>query len=131
MEIMLTRTHFTTASTVGEMYVDCIKYCETLEPVTKSTGKPRAIPKGRYLVTVAYSNTFKRELPILISVPDFVGIRIHRGNKPADTKGCILPGDYDPEFPDWVSSSTKYEIELTKLIKECDARGEKVFITIK
>lgn len=130
MDLYIKRKEFTDKSTRGDMRINNVPFCSTLEPPVKETGKPRAIPSGEYKVVVTYSNTFKRRLPILINVPDFEGVRIHRGNKPDDTRGCILPGDWDFRKQDWVSNSTPYETQLIDLIDEATARGEEVTLSV-
>lgn len=49
------------------------------------------IPSGRYQLELTYSPHFKRYLPLLI-VPHRSAIRIHEGNWPRDSSGCILIG---------------------------------------
>jgi hypothetical protein len=51
-----------------------------------------AIPMGRYSVRISFSPKFQCELPEVLSVPNFTGIRIHPGNTAADTEGCVLVG---------------------------------------
>ena len=99
MELALRRKWFTDSSTVGELYVDGAFECFTLEDVVrpgdilvvKVPGKT-AIGAGRYRVIVDHSTRFNQELPHLLDIPGFTGIRIHPGNSAADTDGCILVG---------------------------------------
>ena len=80
--------------TIGKLYIDDIFECFTLEDIirdVKIKGET-AIPYGKYKVIINQSIRFKRALPLLLNVPNFEGIRIHTGNKTADTEGCILVG---------------------------------------
>jgi len=94
MELQVKRTDFFDNSTIGELSVNGQFECYTLEdkvrPV-KIKGET-AIPAGRYEVIINYSQRFDRLLPLLLSVPNFEGVRIHPGNTAADTEGCILVG---------------------------------------
>jgi hypothetical protein len=94
MVITVKRLYKTDNSTIGELLIDGIFECFTLEdkerPI-KIKGET-AIPKGTYRVIINESNRFKRLLPLLIDVPNFEGVRIHSGNSNHDTEGCILVG---------------------------------------
>lgn len=94
MVITVKRLYKTENSTIGELLIDGVFECFTLEdkerPV-KIKGET-AIPKGTYRVIINQSNRFKRLLPLLIDVPNFEGVRIHSGNSNHDTEGCILVG---------------------------------------
>lgn len=117
MNLFLQRIAQTPEYTIGRLYINDNFFCHTLEDVVreeKIAGKT-AIPAGTYQVIVNRSSKFKRDLPLLLDVPDFEGIRIHRGNTAKDTSGCILVGENKVKGK--VINSTKYEVELTRLLK--------------
>ena len=95
MLIKVKRFEFKDTHTIGKMYVDGIYECYTLEDAvrngTKIIGKT-AIPIGTYKLIIDASTRFKQDMPHILDVPDFTGVRIHAGNTSADTDGCILLG---------------------------------------
>ncbi len=95
MLIEVKRFEFKDTHTVGKMYVDGVYECYTLEDAvrngTKVVGKT-AIPIGTYKLIIDASTRFKQDMPHILDVPDFTGVRIHAGNTSADTDGCILLG---------------------------------------
>ncbi len=108
--------------------------CDTLEPrwrdLAHGERKVRgltAIPEGRYPVVVSHSPKFGRWLPLLMGVPRFSGVRIHTGNLPQDTEGCILVGSNTK-----VGQLADSSAALAKLMKILAERkeGEPVFIEI-
>lgn len=96
MLLKLVRAEKNSRATIGKLYVNGQWECFTLEDTVRPAGEKiygeTAIPVGKYRVTVNYSNRFKRLLPLLHNVPQFEGVRIHPGNHPEDTEGCILVG---------------------------------------
>ena len=87
--------------TFGKLYAEGVLECETLEDPVREIDAPvtnwkvkgdTAIPRGRYRIIINHSNRFNRDLPLLLNVPGFEGIRIHSGNFTSDTEGCILVG---------------------------------------
>ena len=137
MEIKLIRETFTDKSTIGRLLIDGLFYGWTLEdkdryleedPRRKVKGET-AIPVGRYQVIINWSPRFKRELPLLLNVPGFEGIRIHSGNKPEDTEGCILPGKTKGQ--DFVGRSREAFNEIFEAIQSALNKNEAVFIVIE
>lgn len=87
-------------ATIGKLYIDDVFECYTLEDVDRKleTGGTKeygctAIPRGQYNVVVTPSARFRRNLPLLLNVEGFEGVRIHPGNTSANTEGCILVGE--------------------------------------
>lgn len=112
MKAVLHRDKYTEGETLGifELFDDqgaLIFSCYTLEDEVRPEGvkikTKTAIPEGKYLLDVNFSNRFGKLMPIVynnaddLSVTDlkgarWTGIRIHSGNVAADTDGCILVG---------------------------------------
>lgn len=117
MKLLLKRIALKEKYTIGKLYIDGEYFADTLEdPVReeKIYGET-AIPKGTYKVTITLSPRFRRWLPLLHDVPNFEGVRIHRGNTPEDTHGCILVGQN--KIKGQVVNSAYTEIELMKRLK--------------
>lgn len=106
MKLKLIRKIFAKDYTIGELYINDTFFCSILEDkdrgldssmklsdIKKIKVKSKtAIPYGNYEVKITYSNRFKTNLPLLVDVPGYEGIRIHTGNTHHDTDGCLLPG---------------------------------------
>jgi hypothetical protein len=129
MEMRVTRQVFTDESTIGELTIDGVHQCFTLEDKVREEKifGQTAIPAGRYEVTVSFSNHFKKKLPLLLNVPKFEGVRIHSGNTAKDTEGCILVGM--TKGTNFVSNSRDaFDALFAKILAA--AENEKVFIEI-
>lgn len=102
MNLRLIREPSQHDATLGSLYVDGVRLCETLEDVIRERAGESvsvwkvpgqtAIPAGRYLVTLRHSPRFGRALPWLHDVPGFEWILIHPLNRSSETEGCIGVG---------------------------------------
>lgn len=128
MEVLLSRDFKKPEYTIGRWYVDGKQMCNTMEDTDRglrqdmSVGEierkkvygKTAIPTGRYKVTMTYSPKYKRQMPQVMNVPGYTGIRIHSGNTAEDSLGCILLGDNTKKG--WISNSRKRCAEFEKLL---------------
>ncbi len=139
MKIRVERCDFTSSSTIGKMYVNDEFQCFTLEDTVREVEdqpveswkiqNETAIPKGTYKVIIDFSQRFNKEMIHILDVPGFKGVRIHKGNKPEDTEGCILVGQ--TRLPNAVGGSgIAFDIFYPKL-QAALAANEKVSIEIK
>jgi hypothetical protein len=132
MDLLLKRKWYTDRSTIGELWRDGTFECFTLEDVVRPAGVKvpgrTAIPAGRYQVQVTFSNRFQRQMPLLLNVPNFAGVRIHCGNTDKDTEGCILVGRN--RLTDAIGRSREAYAALFPRIDEA-AKHATVFITIQ
>ncbi|MEG0468216.1 MAG: DUF5675 family protein [Mucinivorans sp.] len=135
MKLELKRRYYGDNYTIGTLFVDGSRFCDTLEDRVRDLTRESkikgetAIPAGTYQVIVNVSPKFGRELPRLLDVPHFDGILIHRGNVPADTAGCILIGEN--KVKGRVINSSPYEIALVAKIKEALRKNEPVTIEVE
>lgn len=117
MELKLIRRWKKPTYTIGELYVDGVWFCNTLEDKDRGLTQDMslteikkrkipsetAIPTGTYEVTLkVQSKKFKDKknyqfcngyLPRLKNVPGYSGVLIHIGNWASDSAGCILVGE--------------------------------------
>ena len=95
MKLRLERFEYGSTYTIGKFYIDGVSHCFSLEDVVRKGEKVNgqtAIPTGTYSVIIDVSVRFGKQLPHILDVPNFTGIRIHSGNTSKDTEGCILLG---------------------------------------
>ena len=142
MELELLRTTRTANSTIGELILDGQFECFILEDRDRGLKKEMtlselknkkiktqtAIPEGRYEVIISFSARFKKQLPLLLDVPAYEGIRVHPGNTAANTEGCLLPGR-NKKVDEVTSSRLAFNALFEKL--KAATLHEKIFITIK
>jgi hypothetical protein len=119
MKLRVTRKGFFEDCTIGELFVDGVKFCDTMEDKDRGLSQSQPLPEiiknkvnnhtcipyGAYAVTLdvvspKYSsadfyrtNASGGRLPRLKDVPGFDGILIHCGNTAGDTAGCLLIGE--------------------------------------
>lgn len=148
MDIIARRTKIGPKSTLSRLFIDGVFYCwilededrgltDTMTLVDISKMKVHgqtAIPSGRYEVVVDYSTRFKKDLPRLLKVPGFAGIRLHPGNWIHNTEGCPLPGmgySIDKQGEYCVTRSKDAFEPLFTKIKATLAAGKKVWYTVE
>ena len=139
MKLTLIRTTFTDKSTIGILYVDGVKECFTLEDTVReipfvpvSVWKREgvtAISRGTYKVVIDMSPRFHKLMLHILDVDGFQGIRIHSGNLPEDTEGCVIVGSTIGK--DRVNNSGDALKTLFTKIETALNRNEEVTITIK
>lgn len=157
MNILLYRKYKKDTYTIGDLYINGLWFCSTLEDkdrnLTQGMGSQTiknikvygktAIPTGSYSIdmnTVSprfKSNPFYKEvcggkLPRFIKVPGFSGILFHvadgaRGAELVD--GCIGVGEN--KIKGGLINGKETFIKLYKKLEEAKNRGEKITVTIQ
>jgi hypothetical protein len=135
MRLQLDRRAYEEGSTVGDLFIDGVWECASLEDQVREGPKVKgetAIPEGVYEIRLTHSPRFKRVLPLLVDVPGFDGIRIHPGNTAKDTEGCLLVGEnvtYAMGLPFLTHSRRAFD-RLYKKLCEAELRREALTIEV-
>jgi len=135
MKLKLHRDTFTDTSTIGTLSVDGKHLCYTLEDTdrriedggTKTYGKS-CIPRGTYEVVIDFSPKYNKEMPHILNVPQFEGIRIHPGNVAADTEGCILVGS--SKSKDFIGNSVATFTSLMEMLEQAYAKAVPITLEV-
>lgn len=150
MELKLKRIARKASYTIGRLYVDGQRFCDTIEDRDRSLRQDMAraaikrvkvpgetaIPTGRYRVTLGVRSPRMSQkkayefcdgyVPRLINVPGFDGILIHIGNSARDSEGCILVGE-NREVGKVLNSTATFKRLYARLR---EAKGD-IYITIE
>ena len=131
INLLIIRDTFTEESTVGELFLNGERMCDTLElPYINNERNISCIPEGEYKVRLrlARESATRDYLHLLVQdVPNRDWILFHRGNSAKDTSGCVLVGFASKQ--DYVKNST-FAMDL--LMKEIiNLGGTKINLIIK
>lgn len=153
MQLTLERKWKKDTYTIGKLYVNGELFSDTLEDkdrgltssmTLEEISKKKiygqtAIPSGTYEVKMTYSNRFNSRawgkkyggnVPELLNVKGFGGVRIHPFNRASESLGCIAVGKNS--ITGAVTNSTQYYYKLLdNFIIPAIKNGEKINIIIK
>lgn len=153
MKILIKRTAKKQNYTIGQLFINGNKFCDTLEDPdrgltstmssleisNKKVYGDTAIPTGTYTVdmnTVSprfgsqayYKEVCGGKVPRLLNVPGYQGVLIHVGNVPKDTHGCILVGK-NTKIGQVLESKDTFK-SLYKELKKAADKKEQITVTI-
>ena len=96
INLLLIRDTFTEESTIGELFINGERICDTLEnPYLDNQRNISCIPEGEYpvMIRLPRESATRDYMHLLVKdVKDRDYILFHIGNTAKDTSGCILVG---------------------------------------
>ena len=153
MRLKLIRKWKKDTYTIGQLLVDGVFFCNTLEdkdrgltqdmelPVIKAAKVygETAIPSGVYDIDMEtrspkyagvewYRKLNGGYMPTISNVPGYSRVLIHPGNTPLDTLGCVLVGEN--KVKGQLVNSRATFARLYKLMKDAHDRGEDITLQI-
>lgn len=157
MKLLLKRIARKATYTIGRLYIDGERFCDTVEDKDRDLNRngvfdngekkvyaETAIPNGTYEITMKVQspkfsmntkyNWWKVNgkygyLPRLLNVPHFEGILIHAGTSAKSSAGCIIVG-YNT-IVGQVTDSMNVCKKLYPILKAASDRGEKITIEVQ
>ena len=131
INLLLIRDTFTEESTIGELFINGERICDTLEnPYLDNQRNISCIPEGEYPVRIRLprESATRDYMHLLVKdVKDRDYILFHIGNTAKDTSGCILVGLGSQQ--DVVNNS---RLAMDLLMKEIiNLGGENINLIIK
>ena len=153
MELLLNRRWKKDTYTIGELFINGVKYSETCEDKdrglkdsmslseikSKKIYGQTAIPTGRYEIKMTYSAKFANrawarkyngKVLEITNVKGYSGVRIHPFNTAQESLGCVAPGR-NLEKGKVLQSTVYYTRLVDEYIYPALKKSEKVYITIK
>lgn len=157
MQISVRRVAKRDKYTIGWLYIDGKKFCDTIEDkdrglkqtmslaeiLRKKVYGQTAIPKGTYILSMnkpspSYQNKAKKDvyykfccdnMPRIENVPGFDGILIHNGSDQDSSSGCLIVGENS--IVGKVTNSRTVFKKLWQMLFDVYKRGEEIKITIE
>ena len=125
---------------IGKLYIDGVYFSDVIEDVDRGLDDKMsvdeilnrkikgetAIPTGIYNVQITYSPKYKKNMPLLLNVKGYSGIRIHSGNTAKDTEGCLIVGKNTK-----VGMVTESRVTYNALFKRLSQTKSKIIIDIQ
>lgn len=144
MELTLERKWKKPDYTIGILYINGSRFCETLEDTVRPIGEKvpgkTAIPAGRYHINMetisprfknrSWAKKYNGIVPRLENVPDFIGVLIHPLNKPEETDGCIGVGNNRNKGM-ILDSQKRYFQLMDEFLMPATKIEEDIFITVR
>ena len=139
--------------TIGELFVNGMRLCNTLEDTDRGLRQymdektikklkvfgQTAIPTGTYEIILSVSPKFKNKpwakkynglVPEIVGVMGFTGSRMHPGTTDKDTDGCPLVGDNTIKGKLTNSQKRYFELMDNHLVPAWE-RGESIKLEVK
>lgn len=124
MKITIQRFQIVGQAVFGNLQIDGKPECYTLEHLDV------ILSPGTFLVELTFSPRFQRLLPLLGNTENITDIRIHAGNWPRDSKGCILVGTSIAPDSQMILSSRLALDPLIEKIRSAIASGDAVTLSV-
>lgn len=109
--MMLVRERVDGDAVIGSLFVHGHKICDTME------NRKKLVPTGYHQAILTKSPRLKRVLPLIFSdtIKANRGIRIHSGNRPSDSAGCVLVGVMKGKL---LTDSRRHEEQVVSLLQD-------------